>query len=184
MARAMTFSHAGRSRRPEPPSAREWTARSSSARTKVWTRWPPSTRGPLRSERQSQRGSASLELVVIFPAVLALIFGAVQIALYFHARNVALAAAQEGARAAAAQHGTAAAGATSSWSFLDQAGGSEVLTNTEVTPIRTSTQVTVTVTGTSLSVFPGLPGFTVHQTARRPVERFTVDGPQPLAGAR
>ena len=40
------------------------------------------------------------------------------------------------------------------------------------------------VTGTSLSVFPGLPGFTVHQTARRPVERFTVDGTQPLAAAR
>jgi len=142
----------------------------SAARTREW--------------RASQRGSASLELVVIFPAVLALIFGAVQIALFFHARNVALAAAQAGARAAAAQHGTAAAGATSTWTFLDQAGGPEVLTNTQVTPTRSSTQATVTVTGKSLSVFPGIPGFTVHQTAHRPVERFTLDGSQPLTGAR
>jgi Flp pilus assembly protein TadG len=120
-----------------------------------------------------ERGSVSLELVVVFPVVLLIIFGVVQGALYYHARNVALAAAQEGARAAGAEHGTEAAGGAAAWSFLTQAGGAQVMTQLDVTPHRTATAATVTVTGRAISVLPGIPGFTVTQTADRPVERFT-----------
>ena len=56
-------------------------------------------------------GSSSVELVVLFPALMALIFITVQAGLYFYARNVALAAAQEGARAAAARGATSTEGA-------------------------------------------------------------------------
>src|SRR5688500_14353516 len=123
MPRTHPFSNASRYRQAERLGALESHAGRASATTKVWNEWTAGTRGSRRSQRGSQLGSASLELVVIFPAVLALIFGAVQIALFFHARNVALAAAQEGARAAAAQHGTAAAGGSSTWAFLDRVGG-------------------------------------------------------------
>ena len=153
------------------------------------TGWSPRADGgatstrPRKRSRGNQHGSATLELVVLFPVVLAIIFGAVQAALYFHARSVALAAAQEGARAAAAQHGTAANGASTAWSFLNQAGGQDVLTNAHVTPDRTASQATITVTGQSLTVLPGLPGLPVQQTARRPVERFTADDSPPTNGA-
>ena len=52
------------------------------------------------------RGSASLELVVIFPVLLLIIFGAMQGALYYFACSAALASAQEGARAAADEQGS------------------------------------------------------------------------------
>jgi Flp pilus assembly protein TadG len=124
--------------------------------------------------RRGERGSISLELVVVFPVLLAIVFGVVQGALYFHARNVALAAAQEGARAAGAEHGTAGDGGTAAWSFLTQAGGAEVMTQLDVSPHRSATVASVTVSGRALSVLPGIPGFTVSQTADRPVERFTT----------
>lgn len=116
----------------------------------------------------------SLELVVVFPVVLLIIFGVIQGALYYHARNVALAAAQEGLRAARAETGTAADGAQGAQQFLADAGGSGVLTGATVTPSRTPTAASVTVTGSSLSVLPGIPGLRVTQTAAGPVERFTI----------
>lgn len=119
-------------------------------------------------------GSSSLELVVLFPAVLLLFFGVVQGALYYHARNVALAAAREGLRAERAVGGSPSAGAGQAQQFLDDAGGGKVLTGTSITPALTVTQASVTVTGRSYSIVPGLPGFSVSQTATGTVERYTT----------
>lgn len=129
--------------------------------------------------RRDERGSASLELVILFPAVLLLIFGVVQGGLYFHARSVAMAAAQQGVRAAAAEDGSAEAGGSEASAFVAQAGGSDVMTGVRVSPQRTPTAAKVTVTGRPLSVIPGVMNFQVSQTAELPVERFTDPGGRP-----
>lgn len=43
-------------------------------------------------------GVATLELTVLFPVVLLIVFGVIQGALYFHGRNAAMAAAEQGVR--------------------------------------------------------------------------------------
>lgn len=127
----------------------------------------------IRARLRDDRGSSSLELVVLFPVVLAIIFGLIQGALYFHARNVAAAAAREGLRADASYTGSAAGGADAAARFISTAGGNSVITNVTITPARSATQAQVTVRGTAVSVIPGVGGFTVRQSAAGPVERFT-----------
>ena len=124
--------------------------------------------------RPGERGSATLELVVVFPVVLLLIIGGVQGALYYHARSVALAAAQDGARAAAVEGATAGAGQAAAAAFIQATGGDEVLPGAQVDATRTPTTAAVTVTGRALTVLaiPGL-SLAVRQSASLPVERIT-----------
>ncbi len=122
--------------------------------------------------RANDRGSASVELTVLFPALLALLFIVVQAGLHYYARSVALAAAQEGARAAAAQTATAAAGQDAASAFVARA-GAELLAGAQVRAARTADTVTVSVTGTSLSLVPGYAGFPISQRATAPVEKVT-----------
>ena len=128
----------------------------------------------LRTRVQDERGSVSLELAVVFPLVLLLIFGTVQGALYYHARNVALAAAQEGVVDARVETGSAGAGVTRAQDFLADAGGSRVLVNASVSSDQSATEVTVTVRGAAPSVLPGFGGFTLTQSASGPLERVTA----------
>lgn len=123
--------------------------------------------------RRDERGSSTLELVILFPVVLLVIFGAVQGALYFHARSVALSAAQEGVRAASGETGSVEAGSKTANEFVAQAGGDDVLTDLAVSGQRSQTAAKVTVTGRPLSVIPGVLNIKVSQTAEAPVERFT-----------
>jgi Flp pilus assembly protein TadG len=118
------------------------------------------------------RGSASLELVIVFPAVLLIFFGAVQAGLIHQAQAVALAAAEEGARVASTETGSSGAGQAAAASFASRAGGSW-LQNRAVSGSRSDERATVTVTGTALSVVPGFDGFAVDQSASMPVERIT-----------
>ena len=119
----------------------------------------------------------SLEIAILAPALLLLVFSIVQGGLWFHARNLAQAAAQEGAAAGAAYNSTTGAAVARARSFLtDHAGDS--LTGTSVTAAGTTTAfVRIEVTGRALSVLPGVPGLTVTQDALVPVERFTPDTP-------
>lgn len=135
--------------------------------------------GPHRRRLRDERGSFTLELAVLFPVVLLLIFLVIQGALYYHARNVALAAAQEGVRVARAENGTPAAGGNAARAFVEQAGGSEVIIGLKVVPTRSATKATVTVSGKAMSAIPGMPGFTITQTAEGTVERFTSAGGGP-----
>ena len=122
------------------------------------------------------RGSASLEITVLFPVVLLLVFAVIQGALYFHARNVALAAASDGLTAARARAGSGEEGRRVATSFLERAGGRDVLLGAEVDAVRTGATATVAVSGHVMSLLPGLPGWSVSQTASGPVERFTRVG--------
>lgn len=124
--------------------------------------------------RRDERGSTTLELAVLFPVVLLIIFMAIQGALYFHARSVALSAAQEGVRVAKAENGSAGAGSGAAKGFVAQSGGDGVLRDLGVSAQRSATTASVTVTGRPLSVIPGVLNFSVKQTAEAPVERFTA----------
>jgi Flp pilus assembly protein TadG len=122
------------------------------------------------------RGSATLEIVVLFPAVLLATFGLVQGALYYHARDVALAAATDGLTAARSRSGSAEEGRRAALTFLQRAGGDDVLPASAVAAQRTAMTATVVVSGQALSLLPGVPGWPVEQTASGPVERFTRMG--------
>jgi Flp pilus assembly protein TadG len=142
-----------------------------------------SKRSPARSSsrsrrrRRDERGSVSIELVILLPALFAVMFLGMQAALFYHARTVAIAAAQEGARAAGAEQGHGAYGVRAANDFIAEAGGDDVLTASSATARRTTTTATVTVTGFSLSVIPRWK-VRITQSATVPVERLT----SPTAG--
>jgi Flp pilus assembly protein TadG len=125
-----------------------------------------------RTAAGRERGSSSIQMVILMPALFTVMFLGMQGALYFHARTVAIAAAQEGARAAGAENGTAGDGVSAASSFVADAGGNDVLPGASVTGGRSATTATVRVKGTSLSVIPGWSP-AVTQSASVPVERLT-----------
>jgi Flp pilus assembly protein TadG len=120
-----------------------------------------------------QRGSASVELVILLPALFAVMFLGMQAALFYHARAIAIAAAQEGARAAGGQNASTSDGISAANAFLSDAGGADVLRGTTAEVDRTATTVTVTIRGSSLSVIPGWSPLVV-QHASVTVERLTT----------
>ena len=121
-------------------------------------------------------GSASLEIAILGPALLLLVFAIVQAGLWFYARSLALAAAQEGVAAARAYEASGDAGVARARSFLDQAAGDSLQAATVSRAGSTATTARVEVRGLALSVLPGVPGLPVSQAARASVERFTVGG--------
>ncbi|GGB21808.1 hypothetical protein GCM10011492_09630 [Flexivirga endophytica] len=125
----------------------------------------------LPAHGSGDRGMATIQMVLLLPAVLAVLFAGMQAALWYHARAVAIAAAQEGARAAGAQYGTAGAGTVEAAGLLADAGPG-VISATSVHSSRSATTATVTVSGSSMSVIPGWT-IAVHQSATVPVERIT-----------
>ena len=108
-----------------------------------------------RWAEKSERGSTSIQMVVLMPALFSVLFLGLQAALYYHASTVAGAAAQDGARVAASYASSGiAAGTTTALSALDQSHGS--LQNYTVVGTAGADGPTVTVTGNSLSLIPGL----------------------------
>ena len=85
-------------------------------------------RSSSRRRRRGERGSVSIELVVLLPALFAVMFLGMQAALYYHAKTVAIAAAQQGARAAGAEQGRESDGVGAANDFLAEAGGDDVIT--------------------------------------------------------
>jgi Flp pilus assembly protein TadG len=121
---------------------------------------------------RDERGAASIELVILLPALFAVMFLGTQAALIYHARSIAIAAAQEGARAAGAEGAVARDGTAAARSYLADT-GTDALKGTSTRASRTATTATVTVTGRSLSVIPGWHP-TIRQHASLPVERVTA----------
>ncbi len=125
------------------------------------------------SKQRGERGSVSVELVILLPALFAVMFLGMQAALIYHARTVAIAAAQEGALAAGGENGKSSDGINAASAFITDAGGDVVLSGASATANRTASTVTVTVTGHSLSVIPGW-NPVITQSASLPVERLTA----------
>jgi Flp pilus assembly protein TadG len=122
---------------------------------------------------RDERGAASIEMVVLLPALFAVLFLGMQAALYYHARTIAIAAAQEGARAAAANQAGSTDGVSAAYAYVDDAGDS--LESSKATAQRTATTVTVTVRGRALSVIPGWKPV-ITQRASAEIERLTAPG--------
>ena len=144
--------------------------------------WRRARRAPLRGRRRAgrgDRGSSAVELVILTPMLLALIWLFIQYALYYQGRQVALAAAQIGARVARQD-----ANSVPGWQAIAErsaesyyAGlGTKVLGGTVTAvavPLGVS-QVRVTVTGQAASIMFGLT-LTIHESAGGPIECFRPD---------
>lgn len=127
---------------------------------------------PARARRRD-RGASPVELAVLMPVVLFMLFGAIQVAAVYMARTTALAAAQEAVTAERMFRAEGGSGRTRAEAFLRSAG--DWLTGATIVVTETPDQVTCVVTGTALSVIPGW-NITVTQTANGPVERVTPVG--------
>jgi Flp pilus assembly protein TadG len=127
--------------------------------------------------RRRDAGSSAIELVLLTPLLIVIIFGLVQAALLWHAQHVVAAAAQQGARFARADAESGAGAATDpatvrteTISYLHQL-GADLVGQPVVSITRSPGWVTVTVTGHAVSLLPG-GTLTVHATSRGPVEAF------------
>ncbi|MBM0260651.1 pilus assembly protein [Micromonospora sp. 4G55] len=121
----------------------------------------------------TDRGANPVELAVVMPAVLVLLFASVQVAAWFVARSTALNAAQSGVNAQRVLQAPAGAGEARATRFLGAAGDWLVGWDSPgPTCVTGATEVTCTVTGRSLSVIPGV-SFRVRQTAHGTIERWT-----------
>jgi len=124
----------------------------------------------LRGAEADERGSAPVEMAIIFPVTAFLVFAIIQVGVWYHAAQIARAAAQEGARAASAYNSTPAAGAASAQRVLSE-NANGLIEGSHVTPSRDSNLATVTVTGHALQVIPFIP-LPVRASATAPVEAF------------
>ncbi|MDH6130509.1 pilus assembly protein [Kitasatospora sp. GP82] len=113
-------------------------------------------------------GALSLELAVIFPVVLSLIFLVITVCFWFHARNVALSAAQRGVDTARVQGAALDQGLTVTNDFLDRAGHS--ITGRSVSGSDGDT-VRIDVSGRVETWIPGL-SLSIHQHASAARERL------------
>ena len=129
----------------------------------------PAPHTPARRFR-GERGSASVQMVVIMPLLFLIVFTGLQAGLFFYGRSAALSAATTGARAGAAEHGTLTDCRQAAAAFL--AGLGDVLTDTRIDCRRSAGTVAVVVAGTTLSVIPGW-NPRVEQADARPVEALS-----------
>ncbi|MEU1628232.1 TadE family protein [Streptomyces sp. NPDC020096] len=122
--------------------------------------------------RGGDRGSFSLELAILAPAVMMLIFVCIQTGLWWHAREVALTAAKRGVDSGRTLGSSPDAGAATARSFLDRFGNS-VRGASVSTAGSSATRVRIEVSGSVATLVPGL---TLHvvQHAEGPRERWAA----------
>lgn len=128
-------------------------------------------------------GASAIELTFLAPALLALIFFAIQAGLWWYGRDVALSAAREGVSQLrlAPDAGTYAQIRGTVVANTEQfavAVGRESLLNPTATPTydEATGRVSMTVTGSVITLWPGSQ-LTVTQQAFGEVERFEADLP-------
>lgn len=119
---------------------------------------------------RDERGSTTLENVIIWPSVIIFIFGMVQFGLWLHARDVAHGAATAAYYEARLLNSTDEAGRMAGTTAVDASNGT--ITGPVVTVTRTATTVTATVTGGTSMVIPGWPGSAISETVTGPIERY------------
>lgn len=117
-----------------------------------------------------ERGSVSVQMVLLMPTMLLVVWIALGAAMYFYGRTTALAAAQAGATAGAAEHGTTTDCVRTATDLATRAGDS--LAGLTVTCQVTAQTVTATVTGSTLSLVPGWEPVTT-QSATAPREEIS-----------
>ncbi|SRR6266496_773009 len=125
--------------------------------------------------RLSQHGAATVELAVVFPAFLVLLFTGVQAAEWYQARNLCLAAARNGVQVARTTTGTLGDGRAAAEAFLAHAGGSAVSDTQISSGGSTPTLVRIQVSGAAPRVLP-IPGLRllVSEASQAGKERVTA----------
>lgn len=117
------------------------------------------------------RGGGPVEVAIIMPAVILLVFGCVQLGAYFTARSLALTAAQAAVTAERKYDAEPGDGKQHAEQFLDQAG--DWLTGVEISdPTYTDDQVSYVVTGTAITLVPGM-SWNIRQSATGSLEQVT-----------
>jgi Flp pilus assembly protein TadG len=123
-----------------------------------------------RSAACDDRGALVLELAIIAPVIILLLFGTIQAGLFFHAREVAHRAAQLGVDAGRSINAGRGDGTQAARSFLDRMGGS--LQSARVSTSGSgATETDVTVSGEVATLIPGLTWHVV-QRVQAPRERW------------
>ncbi|POH71197.1 TadE protein [Cryobacterium zongtaii] len=123
----------------------------------------------LRREGASERGSQTVEAIIVLPVLFGVFFVIVQGAVWLHAGNIAQAAASSAYNAARLYDSVAADGVAAGTASAQQTG--TVLDGAVVEVDRTMTTVTVTVTGNAPTLVPGW-DTRVERTVSGPVERW------------
>lgn len=132
--------------------------------------------------RRGDAGVSAVELAVIAPALIGLIFLVIQAGLYLYARNVVDSAARYGVRTTREYNPKFTKqdfednGKRAAEEYTRQIAGKSVSGVTATaTRDELNNRVTVTVTGKSISLIPFF-DVTVHATHRGPIERFIPGG--------
>ena len=120
---------------------------------------------------RDERGMTTIQVAILFPAVLLWLMLIVQYGLWWHAKQVANAAAAEAVAAAQVPTGTEADGDVAAHRFVDRSGN---LTNVTIVVDRQPDLVVVEVRGDAPRL---VPGFEWSVTARSyaPVERYIAE---------
>ena len=111
-----------------------------------------------------------MQLVLLMPLLMLLLWGVMQAALFHYGRTAAISAAHTGATAGAVQHGTTAGCRAAAADLLERVG--DAIGQVSIQCHRTPTQATATISGTVLSVVPGWTARITH-TASAQIERVT-----------
>jgi Flp pilus assembly protein TadG len=124
------------------------------------------------SRLRDDRGAGPIELAILGPLIILLLFGAAQVAAYHSAQAAALTAAQAAVTAERQYDAEPGDGKPHAEQFLTQT--ADWLSGTEVSdPIYTGDQVSYVVTGVALSLVPGV-RWQVRQSANGTLETFTT----------
>ncbi|HEY9564997.1 MAG TPA: TadE family protein [Nocardioides sp.] len=113
----------------------------------------------------------TIQVAILFPAVLFWIMLIVQYGLWWHAKQVANAAAAEAVDAAQISTGTARDGEDAAASYVAQSGN---LDNLTITVTREPTAVTAEIYGDAPRLVPGFE-WSVSARSAAPVERFVPE---------
>ncbi|WP_405956894.1 TadE/TadG family type IV pilus assembly protein [Streptomyces phaeochromogenes] len=124
----------------------------------------------LRRLYREDRGTVTVEMVYIIPALFTLVMLLAQATLWWHAAHIAQATTAHALAATRVEHGTAADGQNQAQRVLDQLGRGP-LRGVHVNVTRGAERADVRITGTASSVIPFL-HLPVRAHAAGPVERF------------
>lgn len=128
--------------------------------------------------RSRERGSSTVELVLLAPVLMLIIFLLVQAALYMHARHVALAAAQQGDRVARTTDLTSPVGIGAARAetlrYLTLL-GHDITSHPAVSVTRDNSTATVVVHVDAISILPWL-HLPITTRSQGSLEVFTATG--------
>ncbi len=123
---------------------------------------------------RAEGGTATTEVVLVFPVAFVLVLTVFQFALWYNARQLVTAAAQDGVAAGRVEGGTLDASRARAAAVLERSRPA-LDGSPQITATGDGTRVAVEVQGRVVAVVPGL-RLDVTGTAEAPVERFVPAG--------